>query len=872
MVEHVQKTLVKWQSCPQHSSHHDVVLWQGNAVKAYLQQFEDAFNTTGVPYPHCFFNDSYEVYNADWTPRMFEEFEKYRGYKLEEHMHELLGLATDENCQVLADYRATINDMLINNFTKQWTEWAHRHGTLTRNQAHGSPANLIDVYATVDIPEIEGFGLSEFGIKGLRTDKGFTRSNYSDDATLKYASSAAHITGKKLTSSETFTWLTEHFRTSLSQMKPDLDLMFLSGVNHVLFHGSTYSPKDAAWPGWKFYAAVDMSPTNSIWKDAPELMNYIERCQGFLQMGNPDNDFLIYAPFVNAWHKDKRKGALFADKLLTFPIDNLSSKMPEVKNAAQQVMNAGYDCDFISDKFILSSRVENGMIVTEGGAKYRGLIVPMSTNMLIPTDVKNRLDEMVAEGAKVVYQTDAETLDGMGAAIEPIRTELGLRTIRRSNDTGYHYFISNLTNQHVADYVSLSVPFNSLVMFDPMTGAIFTPAMNDEGKVYVDLKSGQSIILQTYTTEQVVCDSVYVIKDELEKVTLDGSWSLSFTDDSTPAISETYDMNIPADWYGIANLTIVQQRVIAIFAFATLMWVMEIVPSWATSVSIIVLMLLFTSDSGIAPMVQEEEVGKLLSYKSIMATFADPVIMLFIGGFILAIAATKTGLDAQLAKALLKPFGTRSEMVLLGFLLITGLFSMFVSNTATAAMMLTFLTPVFRQLPPEGKGRISMALAIPIAANLGGMGTPIGTPPNTIALKYLNDPEGLNLGLGFGQWMVFMFPLVIVLLIISWRILLWMFPFTQKTVELKIEGEMKKNAQTYIVIVTFFVTVLLWLLVIDVQRGGPSTGLPTKSEQTDLLQALYGRNGESPMPVIAATSPTNCFEAVYICPWNTKSS
>ncbi|MBR6715209.1 MAG: SLC13/DASS family transporter [Prevotella sp.] len=270
--------------------------------------------------------------------------------------------------------------------------------------------------------------------------------------------------------------------------------------------------------------------------------------------------------------------------------------------------------------------------------------------------------------------------------------------------------------------------------------------------------------------------------------------------------------NIPADWYGIENLTVVQQRIIAIFAFATLMWILEIVPSWATSVAIIVLMLLFTSDSGIAPMVNEEEVGKLLSYKSIMATFADPVIMLFIGGFILAIAATKTGLDAQLAKALLKPFGTRSEMVLLGFLLITGLFSMFVSNTATAAMMLTFLTPVFKQLPANGKGRISMALAIPIAANLGGMGTPIGTPPNTIALKYLNDPEGLNLGLGFGQWMLFMFPLVIVLLLISWRILLWMFPFTQKTVELHIEGEMKKNIQTYIVIITFFLTVLLWLL------------------------------------------------------------
>ena len=269
--------------------------------------------------------------------------------------------------------------------------------------------------------------------------------------------------------------------------------------------------------------------------------------------------------------------------------------------------------------------------------------------------------------------------------------------------------------------------------------------------------------------------------------------------------------NLPTSAFGIEDLTVVQQRIIAIFAFATLMWLMEVVPSWATSVAIIGLMLLFTSDSGIKWMCNPEKVGELLSYKGIMACFADPVIMLFIGGFILAIAATKTGLDAQLAKALLKPFGRKSDNVLLGFLLITGLFSMFVSNTATAAMMLTFLTPVFKQLPPEGKGRIAMALSIPVAANLGGMGTPIGTPPNTIALKYLNDPEGLNMGLGFGEWMMFMLPLVIVLLFISWYILKTLFPFSQKTVELKIEGGMKKNTQTYIVIVTFIVTVLLWL-------------------------------------------------------------
>ena len=268
--------------------------------------------------------------------------------------------------------------------------------------------------------------------------------------------------------------------------------------------------------------------------------------------------------------------------------------------------------------------------------------------------------------------------------------------------------------------------------------------------------------------------------------------------------------NAPADMYGIQNLTVIQQRIIAIFAFATLMWIFEVVPSWATSVGIIGLMLLTTSTSGIKPMMYEAA-GEPLPYKDIMATFADPVIMLFIGGFILAIAATKTGLDAQLAKALLKPFGSKSDNVLLGFILITGIFSMFVSNTATAAMMLTFLTPVFKQLPPEGKGRIALTLSIPVAANLGGMATPIGTPPNAIALKYLNDPAGLNLNLGFGEWVMFMLPLVLVLLFIGWILLRTIFPFSQKTVNLEIEGGMKKGFHTWVVIVTFIVTVLLWM-------------------------------------------------------------
>ncbi len=270
--------------------------------------------------------------------------------------------------------------------------------------------------------------------------------------------------------------------------------------------------------------------------------------------------------------------------------------------------------------------------------------------------------------------------------------------------------------------------------------------------------------------------------------------------------------NLPPDSFGIEGLTVVQQRVIAIFCMAVMLWLTEAIPAWATSVVIIFVLLFFVSDSAFAVMQGSEgEYGKLLDYQGVMACFADPTIILFLGGFVLAIAATKSGLDVLMAKKLMAPFGSRSEYVLLGFLLITGIFSMFISNTATAAMMLTFLTPVFKALPAAGKGRVALTMAIPIGANLGGMGTPIGTPPNAFAFKVLNDPAGLNLGLGFGDWMMVMAPMVIVMLVIAWFIIKKMFPFDQKTIELKIEGDIRHNWRTGVVAVTFLITILLWV-------------------------------------------------------------
>lgn len=275
---------------------------------------------------------------------------------------------------------------------------------------------------------------------------------------------------------------------------------------------------------------------------------------------------------------------------------------------------------------------------------------------------------------------------------------------------------------------------------------------------------------------------------------------------------------VPRSFFGLAEngtplLSIIEQRTVAIFALAALMWMFEILPTWATSVAVIVILLFTISDS--CPLflrgagVDPADLGTFVSYKSILAAFADPTIMLFLGGFILAIAATKVGLDVQLAKVLLKPFGTKPKFVLLGFLLVIGLFSMFMSNTATAAMMLTFLAPVLRTLPANERGTAGLALAIPIAANLGGIGTPIGTPPNAIALGYLN--ETMHQTIGFGEWMMIMVPYVVIMLLFAWFLLLKLFPFKSEKIELKIENTRKPDAHTYIVWVTFAVTILMWV-------------------------------------------------------------
>ncbi len=530
-----------------------------DAVRHYLDRFEQAFSQSGVPYPHTFFNDSYEVYHANWTPTLFDEFRKRRGYDLQERLPELLGTVDDGN-KVLCDYRETLSDLLYENFTQQWVEWAHRHGVLVRNQAHGSPANLLDLYAAVDIPEIEGFGLSEFGIKGLRTDPGMTKKNFSDVSMLKYASSAAHVMGKPLTSSETFTWLTEHFRTSLSQMKPDLDLMFTCGVNHIFFHGSCYTPKDDPWPGWKFYASIDMSPTNSIWRDAPYMMKYIERCQSFLQMGEPDNDFLVYLPVRDMWRKrmpvtniDPQIGD---DLLMQFDIHGMEEKAPEFIHSILSIDSLGYDCDYISDRQLAKVKIENGMLVTEGGTRYRALIIPTGTT--IDANLKSLLDKITPY---IIYGEDGNAMSKFAQA-EPLRTMYGLRVIRRQNDMGHHYFIANLTPNDVNGRFDVAVGKSvEALWFNPMTGAIKPVEGFDDYGWKISLRSGESIILQTFDESGNLPKSdkkhqLSTVNCQLPTVNITTPWTLSFIEEA-PSVKETFMLDKPQTWENLSAETAV---------------------------------------------------------------------------------------------------------------------------------------------------------------------------------------------------------------------------------------------------------------------------------------------------------------------------
>lgn len=568
-------------------------------LKTYLERFDKAFSESGAEWPDTWFNDSYEVYGADWTPDFARIFKERYGYYIEPYLLQIPQNKTNDPFQgqtpppqngdkngnrppqggfsprqgesdsqkgeltdydrAIADYRECLGNLLIENFIDPWVEWCHSHGSRVRNQSHGSPANLLDVYARVDIPECETFGRSDFDFYGLRQDP-LKRPNDGDPTVLKFASSAAHVSGKKYTSCETLTWLTEHFRTSLSQCKPEIDRAFAAGVNHIYFHGAPYSPKGAEFPGWMFYASVNMSPTGGMWKDAPALFKYIERCQAFLTAGEPDSDFFLYFPVYDAWSSQTEK------PYMMFDIHNMSRTLPEVKAAMNKILSAGYDADYISDSQLLNTNISKPVIVPK--CKF------------MPVETARRLVELKNSGVPV-YFIDSAPSDvpglkdlasrrkefkkiakgfGKPVAIEKVfattkpeefKSVEGGTMIRRKNECGgYNYFVAMLENKTVNGWVKLGTPAASAMIFDPMTGASgkaqVRTASDGTTEIRLQMEAGESLLIKTFPDEVSAPAWKYVAR-EGEKIPIDKAWNISFPE-SNPAIEGNFFTDKPKDW------------------------------------------------------------------------------------------------------------------------------------------------------------------------------------------------------------------------------------------------------------------------------------------------------------------------------------
>jgi hypothetical protein len=568
------------------------------AVNVYLQRFDQAFGSRprGI---RSFFNDSYEVYGANWTPTLLTEFKRLKGYDLSLYLRELMSKDSTNTVsgRVKSDYRETMGLLLQDNFTGNWTSWAHRAKALTRNQSHGSPGNLLDLYAAVDIPETEIFGSSAFAIPGLRRDSADVRNVDPDPMMSKFASSAAHTQGHNLISSETFTWLSEHFKTSFSQAKPEAEALFLSGINHIFYHGTTYTPADVPFPGWLFYASTNMVPANSLWPQLRGMNDYYTRCQSVLQSGKPDNELLVYWPVYDQWGKAKGM-----DMPITVHDVAVWLHPTDFYKQSIKLQQAGYSFDFVSDQIIgKSTALPDGTISTVPAANpYRSLIVPACKFM--PAETLQQLLTLAGKGATVIFQRLPEDVPGLGKLeekrilfkrliasldLKPVQSGVqtaiigkgtvvvgedlqaalhlknlegeqliksGLKFIRRKLPAGYSYFLVNHTAKTIDEWLPVNHAGTAMLILDPQTGAYGLASRSAKGNktlVRVQLKPGESLFLQSNTKSQTIKKWQY-LTEQKEDILLGKNWKLHFTQGG-PELPKDRELTTLKSWTELSD-------------------------------------------------------------------------------------------------------------------------------------------------------------------------------------------------------------------------------------------------------------------------------------------------------------------------------
>jgi hypothetical protein len=530
------------------------------ALAGYLERFTGAFRDLPRGSLRSQFHDSFEYYQAAWTATLPQEFARLNGYDIQSHARELMSASADRDTmrRLRGDYRRTLAKLHLD-YVNAWVAWSHAQGFIARNQAHGAPGNLLDLYAAADIPETESYGMTPLRIPGLRAAPEDVNPDPDPPENLiaRFASSAAHVNGKPLASSESLTWLRENFRAAPWAAKPQLDRLFAAGINHIFYHGISYSPADAAWPGWYFYAATQLGPANPLWRDYAAMNAYVERVQSVLLAGRPDNDVLLFWPF-----DDVADGDDDGPPMRQLAVhDNQWLVGSAAGRAARELLAAGYSFDFISDAQIRVLRTEHGELVAPG-ARYRILVVPATSRMSPATLAK--IGALADAGARVLFEAFPGDVPGFGelearraafrkilddpawrgrVAREPMPAALAklgvpseklgrLAYTRRARRDGHDYFIANLGCCEHEFRISLARPAGYAVLLDPLDGRSGeVPLSRNDGRaqVYLQLAPGQSTILRTYQKSPALrATAPWSYVDAGEAQVIGGEWQVQF--------------------------------------------------------------------------------------------------------------------------------------------------------------------------------------------------------------------------------------------------------------------------------------------------------------------------------------------------------
>jgi hypothetical protein len=474
------------------------------AVENHLEKVADPMmEALGDDRPYSVFSDSLEVYGADWTPKLVEEFRRRRGYDITPYLPALVADVGPETYDLRYDWGRTLTELLEENYFQQIRAWAHQHHTQFRAQLYGPPAATLSSNAYADLPEGEG-------------------ANWRGYSPIRWAASANHLSGQSVTSSESFTWTHSlPFGATPLDLKAEADLDFLEGSNQLIGHGWPYSPPYAGSPGWSFYAAGALDDANPWWIVMPDVSKYMQRVSYLLRQGTPVNDVALLLPTEDAW-----AAATPGPRVPNDIIESISDVIGGLlgKDVTGQIVDAGFNLDYVESRTIDTTGIHHRILILPGitgiplhtyekieaFAEQGGIVIATRTLPSRAPGLEHAKEDSarVREISKRLFQAPSapghylpnELL--LGATLRKASTpDLNLSAPsqaigfvhRHLSDDSDIYFVANTTNQAVRRQATFRSPARHREVWDPFSGQ--ANAIGDGSTIELDLAPYESKII-----------------------------------------------------------------------------------------------------------------------------------------------------------------------------------------------------------------------------------------------------------------------------------------------------------------------------------------------------------------------------------------